>query len=123
MSQLNIQRVIIEVGLLRDCYGTFTPEIHLRFTPEIQRQINSFRKELKDQRTSFRLIRCKNKSLTKPRKSLLLVHIDKIVGSISIFKQECIPVGCIPPARYHMGVSVTEIPDRDAPLTDTSSLT
>ena len=22
------------------------------------------------------------------------------------FKQECIPVGCVPPARYHTGVNV-----------------
>ena len=64
MSKLITQRVVIKVGLLRNCYGTFTPEI--------QRQINSFPKELTDQRTFFRLIICKNKSLTRPGKSELI---------------------------------------------------
>ena len=30
-----------------------------------------------------------------------------------IEKQECIPVGCVPPARYHTGVSQGDLPDRD----------
>ena len=35
-----------------------------------------------------------------------------------IRKQECIPVGCVPPAHYRTGVSLTETPlDRD-PLLD-----
>ena len=32
-----------------------------------------------------------------------------LVGSI--YEQECIPVGCIPPACYHMA----RLPDRDTP--------
>ena len=36
----------------------------------------------------------------------------------NIPKQECIPVGCVPPAHYCKGVSLTETPpDRD-PLTE-----
>ena len=39
--------------------------------------------------------------------------------------QECIPVGCVPPAHYRMGVSLTELVmdrdtlDRDIPWTET----
>ena len=38
-------------------------------------------------------------------------------------KQECIPVGCVPPALYHMGVSLTDrdrdpLLNRDPPLLD-----
>ena len=30
--------------------------------------------------------------------------------TLKMVKQECIPVGCVPPARYRMGVSLTKIP-------------
>ena len=35
------------------------------------------------------------------------------IRAYCIEKQECIPVGCVPPARYHTGVSQGDLPDRD----------
>ena len=38
------------------------------------------------------------------------------------FKQECIPVGCVSPARYLTGVSMTETPPRDPPDRDPNQI-
>ena len=34
------------------------------------------------------------------------IHVDLNGMETNLYKQECIPVGCFPPARYHTGVSV-----------------
>ena len=37
----------------------------------------------------------------------------------TFLKQECIPVGCVPPARKRMGVSLRETPRTETPWTET----